>query len=60
MGHTWEKNSEHLSENCHDIKDRPDNSKLAKLFSKNCDINGNLNVTILENNKRVWQDARRH
>ena len=42
--------SEYFSKHRYDIKSRPDNSKLAKQFQDNHDINDNLNVTILQNN----------
>ena len=45
---TGEQLSECLSKHCYNIKNRPDKSELAKYYHENCDINLNLNVTILE------------
>ena len=50
---TREQLSEHFSKDCYDIRNKPDKSDLAKYYHKNCDVNLNLNVTILENNTKT-------
>ena len=49
-GHTGEQLSERFSKHRYDIKNRPDNSELAKHFHESHNLNDDLNVTILQNN----------
>ena len=50
IGHTGEQLSERFSKHCYDIKNRSDNSELAKHFHDSHNLNDDLNVTILQNN----------
>ena len=59
IGHTGEQLSERFSKHRHDIKNRPDNSELAKHFHGH-NINDNLNVTILQNNIKIADTRRYH
>ena len=44
----------------YDIKNRPDNSGLAKHFHESHNLNDDLNVTILENNIKTVAARRYH
>ena len=46
IGHTGEQLSERFSKHRYDIKNRPDNSELAKHFHENHNLSDDLNVTI--------------
>ena len=50
IGHTGEQLSERFFKHRYDIKNRPDNSELAKHFHESHNLNDDLNVTILQNN----------
>ena len=50
IGHTGEQLSERFSKHRYDIKNRPDNSELAKHFHESHNLNNDLKVTILQNN----------
>ena len=60
IGHTGGQLSERFSKHCYDIKNRPDNSKLAKNFRQSHIINNNLDVTILQNNIKTAAARRYH
>ena len=44
----------------YDIKNRPDNSELAKHFHESHNLNNDLNVTILQNNIKTAAARRYH
>ena len=48
--HTGEQLSERFSKHRYDIKNRPDNSELAKHFHESHNLINDLNVTKLQNN----------
>ena len=50
IGHTGEQLSERFFKHRYDIKNRPDNSELAKHFHESHNLDNDLNVTILQNN----------
>ena len=50
IGHKGGQLTERFSKHRYDIKNRPDNSKLAKHFHESHNINDDLNVIILQNN----------
>ena len=50
IGHTGEQLAERFSKHRYDIKNRPDNSELAKHFHESHNLNNDLNVTILQSN----------
>ena len=50
IGRTGEQFAERFSKHRYDIKNRPDNSELAKHFHESQNLNNDLNVTILQNN----------
>ena len=50
IGHTGEQLSERFSKYWYDIRNRPDNSKLAKHFHKSHNLIDDLNVIIIQNN----------
>ena len=60
IGHTAEQFSERFSKHRYDIKDRPDNSELAKHFHEIHNLNDDLNVTILQNNIKTAATRRYH
>ena len=60
IGHTGEQLSERFSKHRYDIKNRPDNSKVAKHFHENHNLSDDLNVTILENNIKTAAARRYH
>ena len=60
IGHTGEQLAESLSKHCYDIKNRPDNSELAKHFYESNNLNNDLNVTILQNNIKTAATRRYH
>ena len=60
IGHSGEQLSERFSKHRYDIKNRPDNSEIAKHFHKSDNINDDLNVTILQNNIKTEAARRSH
>ena len=60
IGHTGEQLSERFSKHRYDIKNRPDNSELAKHFHESHNLNNDLNVTILQNNIKTAIARRYH
>ena len=60
IGHTGEQLSERFSKHCYDIKNRADNSELAKKFHESQNLNNDLNVTILQNNIKTAVARRYH
>ena len=60
IGHTGEQLSENFSKYRYDIKNRPDNSELAKHFHESHNLNNDLNVTILQNNIKTAAARRYH
>ena len=60
IGHTGEQLSERFSKHRYDIKNRPDNSELAKHFHESHNLNNDLNVTILQNNIKTAAARRYH
>ena len=60
IGNTGEQVPERFSKHCYDIKNRPDNSELAKGFLENYNINDNLNLAILQNNIKIAAARRYH
>ena len=50
IGHSGEQLSELFSKHCYDIKNRPDNSELAKHFHKSRSKSDSLNVTMSQSN----------
>ena len=60
IGHTGEQLSERFSKHRYDIKNRPDNSELAKHSHESHNLNNDLNVTILQNNIKTAAARRYH
>ena len=60
IGNTGEQLSERFSKHRYDIKNRPDNSELAKHFHESHNLNNDLNVTILQNNIKTAAARRYH
>ena len=60
IGHTEEQLSERFSKHRYDIKNRPDNSELAKHFHESDNSNDDLNITILQNNIKTAAARRYH
>ena len=60
IGHTGEQLSERFSKHHYDIKNRPDNSELAKHFHESHNSNDHLNITILQNNIKTAAARRYH
>ena len=60
IGHTGEQLAERFSKHRYDIKNRPDNSELAKHFHESHNLNNDLNVTILQNNIKTAAARRYH
>ena len=60
IGHTGEQLSQRFFKHRYDIKNRPDNSELAKHFHESHNLNDDLNVTILQNNIRTTAARRYH
>ena len=58
--HTGEQLSERFSKYRYDIKNRSDNSELAKDFHDSHNLNDDLNVTILQNNIKTAAARRFH
>ena len=58
--HTGEQLSERFSKHRHDIKNRPDNSELAKYYHEIHNLNNDLNKTILQNNIKTAAARRYH
>ena len=58
--HTGEQLSERFSKHRYDIKNRPDNSELAKHFNEIHNLNNDINVTILQNNIKAAAARRYH
>ena len=58
--HTGEQLAERFSKHRYDIKNRPDNSELAKHFHESHNLNNDLNVTILQNNIKTAAARRYH
>ena len=52
--------AEPFSEHRYDIKNRPDNSELAKHFHESHNLNDHCNVTILQNNIKPAAALRYH
>ena len=53
IGQTGEQLLERFSKHCYDIKNKPDNSELAKHFHQSHNINDNIDVTILQTNIKI-------
>ena len=51
---------ERFSKHRHDIKNRPDNSELAKYYHEIHNLNNDLNKTILQNNIKTAAARRYH
>ena len=60
IGHTGEQLPERFSKRCHDIKNKPDNSELAKHSFESHNLNGDPNVIILQNNIKTANVLRYH
>ena len=60
IGHTREQLSERFSKHRYNIKNRSDNSELARHFHENHNLNDSLNVTILQNNIKTAAARRYH
>ena len=60
IGHTEEQLSERFYKHRYDIKDRLDNSELAKHFHGSHNLINNFNVTILQNNIKTAATRRYH
>ena len=60
IGHTGEQLPEHFSKHRYYIKNRPDDSELAKYFKENHNLKDDLNVTILQNNSKTAAARRYH
>ena len=60
IGHTGEQLSVRFSKYSYNIKNKPDNSELAKHFHENRNLNDALNVTILQNNIETAAARRYH
>ena len=60
IGHTGEQLSGCFSKHRYNIKNRPDNSELAKHFHESHNLSDYLNVTILENNIKTAAAQRYH
>ena len=58
IGYTGEQLSQRFSKHCYDIKNRPDNSELAKHFHESHNLIDDLNVTILQNNIKTASTRR--
>ena len=60
IGDTGKQLSDHFSKRRYDIKNRPDNSELAKHSHESRNLNNDLNVTILQNNIKIAAARRYH
>ena len=58
--HAGEQLSERFSKHRHDIKNRPNNSELAKYYHEFHNLNNDLNKTILQNNIKTAAARRYH
>ena len=60
IGHAGEQLAERFSKHHYDIKNRPDNSELAKHFNESHNLNNDLNVIILQNKIKTAAARRYH
>ena len=60
IGHTGEQLSERFCKHCYDIKNRSDNSELAKHFHETHNLIDDLNVTTFQNNVKTAAARRYH
>ena len=60
IGYTAEPLPYCFSKHCYNIKNRPENSRLATHFHENYNINDNIDIKVLQNNIKIAVVPRYH